>query len=983
MSDIRDEAKTASTATFVTAIAFNGAVFGIELLAFALLRPYFRAIYEPRTYVPKKSQRVSPLVPSSERRFNPLAFIAWPFYLFKADHRDIKRANGLDAYFFVRFLRMMVKVFFPIWVVTWAVLLPVTSVGSRVGSNDGLDLFVFGNVETDKRARYSAHIILVWLSTFWLFYNIRNEMRHFVVTRQRHLIDPDHAKTVQANTVLITGIPLRYLTQVALTKTFGTLPGGVKKIWINRDLKELPEIYERRLKACNKLESAETKLLSTAAKLKLKEQKGKGKDPEAAQHDVVPEVTKEQRPTHKLGFLGLFGEKVDSIEWAREEIRVCTQLLEEGRSKIPDAIARGGEFTFEDDSDEEDQFGGQGGFIGVAGKVGHRAEQVGGKVGAVGGKVGEKIIRRKTKKTRGDEEAHDDAHDDAHASEKPTTHKQETIAGEDEAYPPVNSAFITFRKQVSAHLAGQVLVHHEPYRMSGKHIEVSPSDVIWSNLGLNPYEMKLRYVISWALTLGLIILWVFPVAFVGAISNIYSLCSKYKWLNWICTLPKPVVGIISGILPPVLLAVLFMLLPIVLRMLAKFEGIPKRSGVELSLMSRFFIFQVLHGFLIVTIASGIIPGLADFGKNPAGIPNLLAQKLPQASTFFLTYVILQGLSGTAGGFLRIVNLAIYYVKLIILGSTPRSVYDMKYKMGSVAWGTLFPGITLLVVISLGYSIISPIINGLACFTFFAFYEMYKFLFLYCYQQDVSTDTGGLFFPKAIQHVFVGLYVQQICLAALFFLAGGTTIIMGGLTVALIFVTVSFFVLRRVFNKRLTVVQIGFQLLIKNSYGPLIHALPLTLVDKMYVEEEESTDDEHNAEPVDKPAAVIAKEEREKQAAERGSRGRGPSVDTSDNVPLRKMETHSNEGKEKEVPKASETSPEQAYGFAHPAASRPQRIIWIPRDTSLGGMSEEEAKACRSEGVEAVCGSGAVMNEKGKVDVMLGPDGEGGPPDLGI
>lgn len=30
--------------------------------------------------------------------------------------------------------------------------------------------------------------------------------------------------------------------------------------------------------------------------------------------------------------------------------------------------------------------------------------------------------------------------------------------------------------------------------------------------------------------------------------------------------------------------------------------------------------------------------------------------------------------------------------------------------------------------------------------------------------------GGLFFPKAIQHIFVGMYVQLICLAALFFLS---------------------------------------------------------------------------------------------------------------------------------------------------------------------------------------------------------------------
>ena len=47
---------------------------------------------------------------------------------------------------------------------------------------------------------------------------------------------------------------------------------------------------------------------------------------------------------------------------------------------------------------------------------------------------------------------------------------------------------------------------------------------------------------------------------------------------------------LQGILPPVLLAVLMMLLPIILRLLAKFEGIPKYTGLELSLMTRYFLF---------------------------------------------------------------------------------------------------------------------------------------------------------------------------------------------------------------------------------------------------------------------------------------------------------------------------------------------------------------------------------------------------------
>jgi len=35
-------------------------------------------------------------------------------------------------------------------------------------------------------------------------------------------------------------------------------------------------------------------------------------------------------------------------------------------------------------------------------------------------------------------------------------------------YPPLNSAFITFNKQIGAHMAMQALAHHDPYRMSAR-----------------------------------------------------------------------------------------------------------------------------------------------------------------------------------------------------------------------------------------------------------------------------------------------------------------------------------------------------------------------------------------------------------------------------------------------------------------------------------------------------------------------------------
>ena len=157
----------------MTALVLNAAVCCVELLAFTVLRPRFKAVYEPRTITPVKRWDASPCrhqskthgLPSKRVRELSRGLLTWPIAVFKADHTDIKAVNGMDAYFFVRFLRMMCIVFFPIWLISWAVLLPTTSVHTHVPGHSGLDIFVFGNVENSKTDRYAAHLILVWIFT--------------------------------------------------------------------------------------------------------------------------------------------------------------------------------------------------------------------------------------------------------------------------------------------------------------------------------------------------------------------------------------------------------------------------------------------------------------------------------------------------------------------------------------------------------------------------------------------------------------------------------------------------------------------------------------------------------------------------------------------------------------------------------------------------------------------------------------------------
>ena len=126
-----------------------------------------------------------------------------------------------------------------------------------------------------------------------------------------------------------------------------------------------------------------------------------GEDVEAAAPDHVV-VPKDQRPTHRLGMIPFFGEKVDTIDWARKEITLCTQLLEEGRA----VIENDGKGVQDESSNEGEDQSAQG----------------------------------DATKQKGNEQP--------------------------KSYPPLNSAFVMFNKQIAAHMASQVLAHHEPYRMS-------------------------------------------------------------------------------------------------------------------------------------------------------------------------------------------------------------------------------------------------------------------------------------------------------------------------------------------------------------------------------------------------------------------------------------------------------------------------------------------------------------------------------------
>lgn len=335
-----------------------------------------------------------------------------------------------------------------------------------------------------------------------------------------------------------------------------------------------------------------------------------------------------------------------------------------------------------------------------------------------------------------------------------------------------NVAFARFTTREQAHhFARTAKTANKSLRLLETHVEVVPDDIVWTNVAMNPYQRKIGAVVSWALTIGLIIVWTIPVAFVGAVSNIDTIKTQ-KGFTWIAKIPSVPLGIVKSILPTVFLAVLFMLLPMILRAWIKYAGAIRKSEIELKLFSRFWLFWIIHGFLIVTLSSGLIAALGNLSGTFNSIPTLLATKLPDASIFFLTFVLTATWASAAKSLARLMPFIMFQLRGFLAGGTPRKAFEQKYRLDSFGWATTWPNVCLILAIMIIYSVIQPLITVVGIIAMLLFYMAYKYTLIWVADQDDTLETGGRYYIKALRTVFVALYLEQICLAGLFFLQSG-------------------------------------------------------------------------------------------------------------------------------------------------------------------------------------------------------------------
>lgn len=307
MADDSTETRTNSVSTFGVSAVINVVLFLIMLVGFLILRPLQKRIYQPRSTIDT--------VPENERP-RPLASgaIGWFKDLITRKEKDILEDAGLDGYFFLRYLRFMTLVSFVGIIVLFPILLSVNGTGGN--GQSGFDVISFTNVSNPKR--FYAHVLLSWIFNGFIIFGLYREFSYYISVRQAVLTSPAYSSLVSSRTVLIQTLPNDYLQEDKLRSLFD----GVKYVTISRVQKALIEKVEERDKLAMKVEAAETKLLKTAVKNRLKAEKKAAKNAKApapmSGTNINDYVLEKKRPTHKLKFL--IGKKVDTINYGAEHI---------------------------------------------------------------------------------------------------------------------------------------------------------------------------------------------------------------------------------------------------------------------------------------------------------------------------------------------------------------------------------------------------------------------------------------------------------------------------------------------------------------------------------------------------------------------------------------------------------------------------------------------------------------------------------------
>lgn len=697
-----------SLKTFCTSLGLSSLIFVIQILNFSYLRTKIKKIYQPRCFYVFDKYSVENI---SE------TFFGWikPSILFPIS--DYITISGLDAYFFLRFVRLLFYLSISLTFLNIPILLPINFFGNDDSIHvSGLDKLSWSNIGPKNNHLLFFHLVTACITIASVHVVIFHELKQFIKIRQNFLLKNKDVHSV----VMIDNMPANYKTfhdsvnSNPLFKAMNMLPGKISNLWFIYEFTTVKKLFERNKVLLKKLEEKETKIVIEGWKFFRKQEL---LDKQLISNNSKLESVSDSLNTdnniernkynvlHKWWKIDKKNVNVNSNKKNTKEISFLTEYT----SKIMNDLTK----TFSQNlTDLAEQY----------------IEN------------NKKLIQERDKVLK-------------------------------DKVPQYNKVFVKFNSRISSYLLKQVLISADPCKMNFKVIEIDPKDIIWNNVNLNNLWMKkIRFFMANSLTILLVAFWAIPTALIGSMSQSYNFSKLFPFLSWIENFPSIIKNFFFGIFPVLSLLLITEIIPICLRYLSILKGNITGAEVETNIQSWCFLFFFIHIFLIVTVSSSIIAIFDSFINNPVSIPALLALNIPKSANFFFSFILIRGLTYSGNNLLQGYTLVKKVIWFNIFGiKTPSSTFRNVTKLDRIQWGSVYPMYSVLGCISIIFSIIAPLILLFSALSFFLILVSFKYSLRFSYHYYNPSETFGKFYPVALKQLFYGVYCLEICLIGLFFL----------------------------------------------------------------------------------------------------------------------------------------------------------------------------------------------------------------------
>mmetsp|Transcript_16842 Transcript_16842/g.36372 ORF Transcript_16842/g.36372 Transcript_16842/m.36372 type:complete len:1185 (+) Transcript_16842:163-3717(+) len=323
-----------------------------------------------------------------------------------------------------------------------------------------------------------------------------------------------------------------------------------------------------------------------------------------------------------------------------------------------------------------------------------------------------------------------------------------------------STGFVTFKTltPVTVATCAPLTYNRNPMEVS---IAPEPRDLVWQNAQIDrDIGASRAFVANVLLGVG-VLLWSIPLALIQAWAKVenVALIPGFEWVaeihggTW-----SP---LINGYLPVITLLGLILILPLIFQWVAtSYEKRKTLSGVQNSIVGRYFYYQLANIYITVT-AGALWTSLAAIIDHPQQLLVILGETMPKLAGYFISLLLTKTLAGLPMVLLRFGALS----RMMFLKScfnkkrlTQRELNEV-YRKQPIYYGWEYPTQFLVIIICFTYACITPFVLPVGALYFFMALLVYKKQSLYVFTP--TYESGGRMFPQAVSKTLFALLISQL------------------------------------------------------------------------------------------------------------------------------------------------------------------------------------------------------------------------------